>query len=100
MNVRKLGYSGYLSLYVKTKFDEIEQFIKFTNKIPGSMTAPVLLNENYNVHVLIPVKGVTEIEQKKDQIKNHPSVIEVKANIWREIVSFPENLSLESSDYW
>ena len=94
VDVKKLGYEGYLSLYVKTKFDEVDQFLEYANKLPGVMTAPVSLNENYTAHVLLPIKAMKEIELRKDQVKNHPSVIDVKANIWTEIISFPENLSM------
>jgi len=96
VNVKNLGYEGYLSLYVNAKFDEVEQFLEYVNKLPGVMTYHVTLNENYNVHVLLPVKSMQEIERRKEQIKNHPSVIDVKANIWTEIKSIPENLSIDS----
>ncbi|PVX25318.1 MAG: hypothetical protein CW691_04880 [Candidatus Bathyarchaeum sp.] len=93
VNVNKLGYQGHLSLYVNVKFDEVKKFIKYTNKIPGIITYHVKLNENYNVAVLLPIKNMREIEYRKEQIKNHPAVINVKANIWTEIKTIPENLS-------
>jgi DNA-binding Lrp family transcriptional regulator len=96
VNVKNLGYEGYLSLYVNAQFDEVEQFLEYANKLPGVMTYHVTLNENYNAHILLPVKNMQEIEQRKEQIKKHPSVIDVKANIWTEIISIPENLSLDS----
>lgn len=94
VNAKKLGYQGHLSLYVKVKFNEVEKFMRYTNNIIGATTYHVKLNENYNVHILLPVKNMNEIEDRKEQIKNHPTVITVKTNIWTEIRVLPENLSV------
>lgn len=93
MNAKKLGYQGNLSLYVSVRFDEEKKFMEYVRKIKGATTYHVELNENYNVHVLMPVKDMDEIESRKQQIKNHPSVISLTANIWTQIEIFPENLS-------
>ena len=93
VNAKKLGYQGSLSLYVNVKFNEEEKFMDYVRKIRGATTYNVELNENYNVHVLMPVKDMDEIEARKQQIKNHPSVISLKANIWTQIEIFPDNLS-------
>ena len=100
VNVKNIGYEGHLSLYVNVKFDEVQQFLEYANKLPGVMTYHVTLNENYNAHVLLPVKTMQEIEQRKEQIKKHPSVIDVKANIWTEIKCIPENLSFCPASNW
>lgn len=93
LNPKKLGYLGHLSLYVKVKFNEKKEFMDDALKIKGATAYPIELHENYNVHVLILVKDMDEIEIKKQQIKNHPSVISLRANIWTQIETFPENLS-------
>lgn len=96
VNAKKLGYQGNLSLYVSVRFKEEKKFMDYVRKIKGATTYHVELNENYNVHVLMPVKDMDEIEVRKQQIKNHPSVISLTANIWTQIEIFPENLSLLS----
>ena len=93
VNAKNLGYQGHLSLYVNVKFNEEAKFMDYVRKIRGATTYHVELNENYNVHVLMPVKDMNEIEARKQQIKNHPTVISLKANIWTQIEIFPENLS-------
>ncbi len=93
VNAKKLGYQGHLSLYVNVKFSEEKKFMDYVRRIRGATTYHVELNENYNVHVLMPVKSMNEIEARKQQIKNHPSVISLKANIWTQVEIFPENLS-------
>ena len=93
VNAKKMGYQGHLSLYVNVKFDEEQKFMDYVRQIKGATTYYVELNENYNVHVLIPVKSMDEIEERKHQIKNHPSVVSLKANLWTSIELFPENLS-------
>ena len=71
--------------------------MRYVNSIPGATSYHVELNKNDNMHVLMPVKNMKEIEERKEQIKNHPSVINVKANIWTEIMVIPENLSVLQS---
>ncbi|MDG6223823.1 MAG: Lrp/AsnC family transcriptional regulator [Candidatus Bathyarchaeota archaeon] len=93
VNAKKLGYQGHLSLYVNVKFNEEKKFMDYVKQIRGVTTYHVELNENYNVHVLMPVKSMDEIEARKQQIKNHPTVISLKANLWTQIELFPENLS-------
>lgn len=93
VNAKKLGYQGHLSLYVNVKFNEERTFMNYVRQIKGATTYYVELNENYNVHVLMPVKSVDEIETRKQQIKNHPTVISLKANLWTQIELFPDNLS-------
>ena len=92
INPKKMGYLGHLSLYVKVKFNKEKTFIEYVIKKKGTTAYHVKLNENYNVHVLIPVKDMDELEQKKQQIINHSTVISFKANIWTNIECFPENL--------
>ncbi|PVX25917.1 MAG: hypothetical protein CW691_03135 [Candidatus Bathyarchaeum sp.] len=93
VNAKKLGYQGHLSLYVNVKVNEEKEFMKYVRQIRVATTYHVELNENYNVHVLMPIKDMNEIESRKQQIKNHPTVISLKANIWTQIEIFPENLS-------
>ncbi len=93
VNAKKLGYQGHLSMYVSVKFNEEKKFMDYVRRIRGATTYYVELNENYNVHVLMPVKNMNEIEARKQQIKNHPSVISLKTNIWTQVEIFPENLS-------
>ncbi|PVX26628.1 MAG: hypothetical protein CW691_00855 [Candidatus Bathyarchaeum sp.] len=97
VNVKNLGYVGHLILYVNVKFDQVEQFLEYTNKIPGVMTYHVTLNKNHNAQVLLPVKNMNEMELRRKQIKKHPSVIDVKANVWTAIRSIPENFLPEHS---
>ncbi|MCW4021771.1 MAG: Lrp/AsnC family transcriptional regulator [archaeon] len=94
VNAKKLGFQGHLSLYVNVKHNEEKKFMDYVKQIKGATTYYVELNENYNVHVLLPVKRMDEIEERKQQIKNHPTVISLKANIWTNIELFPENLSM------
>ena len=94
VNAKKLGYQGHLSLYVNVKFNEEKKFMDYVRKIRGATTYHVELNENYNVHVLMPIKNMDEIEVRKQQIKDHPTVISMKANLWTQIEIFPENLSM------
>ena len=80
-------------MYVRVKFSEEQKFMDYVKRIRGATTYHVELNENYNMHVLMPVKDMNEIEFRKQQIKDHPSVISLKANIWTQVETFPENLS-------
>lgn len=96
VNSKKLGYYGHMSLYINVKFNQEEIFMNYARKIRGATTYHVKLNENYNVHVLIPIKHVDEIEKNTQLIKDHPVVISFKSNIWTQIESFPENLSILS----
>lgn len=92
INPKKLGYLGHLSLYIKVKFNEEKEFMRYAITIKGATAYQVKLNENYNVHVLIPVKNMDEIEKRKQEIINHSAVMNFKANIWTHIESYPENL--------
>jgi DNA-binding Lrp family transcriptional regulator len=94
VNQKKLGYHGHLSVYVNVKFNEEERFMKYARKIRGASTYHVKLNGNYNVHVLIPIRNMNEIEDKTQKIKDHPTVISFRANIWTQVETFPENLSV------
>jgi len=91
---QKMGYQCHLSVCVDVKFGEIERFMNYARKIKGATTYPVKLNGHYNVHVLIPIKNMNEIEEKTQKIKDHPTVIKFKSNIWTEVNTFPENLSI------
>ena len=97
VDASKLGYEGHLSLYANVKSNEIEKFRKYVANISGATSYHVELNENYNMHVLIPIKSIKEIEDRKEQIMNHPSVTSLRANIWTEISVFPENISASQS---
>ena len=94
---KKIGYPGHLSVYVNVKFGEVENFMKYVRKIKGATSYHIKLNGKYNVHVLIPLKNMNEIEEKTQKIKDHPTVIHFKSNIWTEVKTFPENLSVLSS---
>ncbi|WNZ29159.1 MAG: Lrp/AsnC family transcriptional regulator [Candidatus Bathyarchaeota archaeon] len=94
VNQKKLGFQGHLSVCVNVKFGQIEKFMNYARKINGATTYQVKLNGNYNVHVLIPLKNMNEIEEKTQKIKDHPTVINFKSNIWTEIELFPKNLSV------
>ena len=63
-------------------------------KIEGATVYQVKLNNNYNVHVLILVRNMAELEIKKQEINNHPDVIGSLANIWTRMESYPDNLSI------
>lgn len=94
VNQKKIGYPGHLSVCVNVKFGEVDRFMKYARKIKGATTYPVKLNGQYNVHVLIPLKNMNEIEEKTQKIKDHPTVINFKSNIWTEVKTFPENMSV------
>ncbi|MCW4021540.1 MAG: winged helix-turn-helix transcriptional regulator [archaeon] len=94
VNQKKIGYQCHLSLYVDVKFGEVERFMNYARKIKGTTTYHVKLNGNYNVHVLIPLRNMNEIEEKTQKIKDHPTVIKFKSNIWTGVEFFPENLSI------
>lgn len=93
VDASKLGFEGHLSLFANVKSNEIEEFRKYVDNISGATSYPVELNENYNIHVLFPIKNIREIEKRRDQILNHPSVINLRANLWTEIIVLPENIS-------
>jgi hypothetical protein len=92
-----MGYQGHLSVCVNVKFGEVERFMAYARKIKGATTYPVKLNGKYNVHVLIPIKNMDEIEEKTQKIKDHPTVINFNSNIWTEVNVFPENMSILQS---
>lgn len=94
VNQKKIGFPGHLSVCVNVKFGGVDRFMKYARRIKGATTYPVKLNGNYNVHVLIPLKNMSEIEEKTQKIKDHPTVINFKSNIWTEVKTFPENLSI------
>lgn len=94
VNQKKIGYQAHLSVCVNVKFNEQERFMDYARKLKGATTYPVKLNGMYNVHVLIPIKDMTEIEEKTQKIKDHPTVISYRANIWTHVEMFPENLSV------
>lgn len=92
-----MGYQGHLSIFVNVKFGEVERFMAYARRIKGATTYPVKLNGKYNVHVLIPIKNMDEIEEKTQKIKDHPTVINFNSNIWTEVNVFPENMSVLQS---
>ena len=97
VNQKEIGYPAHLSVCVNVKVGEEERFMKYVRKIKGATAYPEKLNGKYNVGVLIPLKSMNEIEKKSQKIKDHPTVISFKSNIWTEVQTFPENLSILGS---
>jgi Lrp/AsnC family transcriptional regulator, regulator for asnA, asnC and gidA len=94
VNQKKIGFQGHLSVCVDVKLNQRDRFMEYARKLKGATTYPVKLNGAYNVHVLIPIKNMDEIEEKTQKIRDHPTVISYKANIWTQVEMFPENLSV------
>jgi len=99
INPKKLGYDCISLLQIKTKLNAEKDVYEYLQKIPSIILSSRRLG-THNIHGFAALKNNDELSFTIDQIKSHPSVLEVQHSIWVDVVNMdhPDNLIVEPSE--
>jgi Lrp/AsnC family transcriptional regulator for asnA, asnC and gidA len=97
MDYKSFGYNAVADFLIKVEPQQINQVIEYILKIPNIYGAYPTYEPRYNVGMVATLKDLKELDQVKDAIRRHRSVLDFKTYVWTDIKNFPENLAIAHS---
>ncbi|MFA5365438.1 MAG: Lrp/AsnC family transcriptional regulator [Candidatus Bathyarchaeia archaeon] len=94
LNYRIFGYNAVGNISINVSPQHVDEVIRFVRKIPNTKEVYPAYKK-CNVSVIATLRSLSELDQVKEAIRKHASVISLKAQLWLDIKNVPENIFLE-----
>jgi Lrp/AsnC family transcriptional regulator for asnA, asnC and gidA len=92
MNYASLGYVAIATILLNIESQHVESVFERLKKIP-EVLAIRQFNSRYNVRLIVNLKNLKELDQIKQTIRFHSSVVDIRTYFWLDVMNNPENLS-------
>jgi len=96
INPKFWGYNCIAFLMIRAESNSGEKVLEFLANIPKILHTFQHIGRT-NIHCLAALKNVDELAHTVEDVKKHPSIIDVDAIIWVDVIQMdhPENLVIE-----
>ena len=97
INYKSFGYKAVAHILINVDSQQADQLIGYLQKMPGVYS---FYNRGVkgNIDVVTTLKTLEQLNEIKDEIKRHFSVLEMKTAIWTDVKEMNENLSITSGN--
>ena len=97
INYKSFGYKAVAHILINVDSQQADQLIGYLQKMPGVYS---FYNRGVkgNIDVVTTLKTLEQLNEIKDEIKRHFSVLEMKTVIWTDVKEMNENLSITSGN--
>ena len=94
LDYKSVGDNAVVDFLIKVEPQQINQVIEYIQKIPNIYGAYPTDEPRYNVSMVATLRDFKELDQVKDAIRRHQSVLDFRTHFWTEIKNIPENLAI------
>lgn len=93
INYKLFGYKAVAHILINVDSQQAEQLLEYLQKMPGVYSA---YSESIkgNIDVVATLKTLEQLNEIKDAIKRHFSVLEMRTAIWTDVKEMNENLAI------
>ena len=93
MNYRFFGYDAVANLVITVDSKELDNVIKFIEGLPNIFSVFPSYNKR-QIFACVTLRDLSELDQVRDAIKKHSTVLEIRTYLWTSIRNIHENLEL------
>lgn len=93
INYKSFGYKAVAHLLINVDSQQEDQLIEYLQKMPGVYSF-YSRGIKGNIDVITTLKTLEQLNEIKDAIKRHFSVLEMKTAIWTDVKEMNQNLSI------
>ncbi|XES76924.1 MAG: Lrp/AsnC family transcriptional regulator [Candidatus Bathyarchaeia archaeon] len=87
------GNLAVTTVLLNVESQHVESIFERVRKIPN--LAPIRqYNSRYNIRLIASLKNLKDLDQIKETVRLHSSVIELRSDLWLDVKNNPENLRL------
>jgi DNA-binding Lrp family transcriptional regulator len=97
INYKSFGYKAVAHILINVDSQQTDQLIEFLQKMSGVYS---FYNRGVkgNIDVVTTLKTLEQLNEIKDNIKRHFSVLEMRTAIWTDVKEMNQNLSITSDN--
>jgi DNA-binding Lrp family transcriptional regulator len=93
INYKSFGYKAVAHLLINVDSQQEDQLIEYLQKMPG-VYSYYSRGIKGNIDVITTLKTLEQLNEIKDAIKRHFSVLEMRTAIWTDVKEMNQNLSI------
>ena len=97
INYKSFGYKAVAHILINVDPQQEDQLVVYLQKMPGVFSV-YRRGVKGNIDVVTILKTLEQLNEFKDAIKRHFSVLEIKTAIWTDVKEMHENLTILSND--
>ena len=97
INYKSFGYKAVAHILIDVDSQQADQLIDYLQKMPG-FYAYYNRGVKGSIDVVTTLKTLEQLNDIKDDIKRHFSVLEMRTAIWTDVKEMNENLSITSDN--
>ena len=97
INYKSFGYKAVAHILINVDSQQTDQLIEFLQKMSG-VYAFYNRGVKGNIDVVTTLKTLEQLNEIKDNIKRHFSVLEMRTAIWTDVKEMNQNLSITSDN--
>ena len=91
INYKAFGYNAVAKLSINAEANRVNEVIDFILKTPNIFFASQVYKKD-NIGVIAKLKDLHELDCVRERIRTHPTVVEVKTQLWIDVRNIHDNI--------
>ena len=90
-NFKRFGYSGVSLTMINVDSQYLAETYDRLRSIPDIRNVRILYNSPFNIQVIFTLKGLSDLEQVKQEVCKKNRINNIRTYIWTDVRNIPEN---------